>query len=175
MTETKLTQNIKRALIIKYSSAKYTSGTFKTNYGALEVPCGKWIGKGKENIDMACYAPSTQMITCCEVKITKADFNSKANLSFYGNRNYLVAPTKLAQYIVDIWKNNPDEFDKCTHAKDMRVSGCGVMAFDPLTAELSILAPCKKQNIHFAQKMALIEGILRAGCRDAEKYYQLKK
>lgn len=33
------------------------------------------------------------------------------------------------------------------------------------------LIKCKRKEIHLAQKISLIEGILRAGCRDAEKAY----
>lgn len=33
------------------------------------------------------------------------------------------------------------------------------------------LIKCKRKEIHLTQRMDLIEGILRAGCRDAEKAY----
>ena len=72
MTKTKITKEIEQALI-----QHYCSGQFKNCYGALEVPVGKWLGKGKENIDMACYKPSNQEIICCEIKVTKSDFNSQ--------------------------------------------------------------------------------------------------
>ncbi|GAA0191051.1 hypothetical protein [Lactobacillus kefiranofaciens] len=85
--KTKLTRKIEFAL-----AKKVLDSRFRTEYGALEVPCGNWIGKGKENVDFATYAPSTQEITCYEIKVSKSDFNSNASLSFYGHRNYLVAP-----------------------------------------------------------------------------------
>lgn len=50
--KTDLTKKIEQALI-----QKYFSGTFKTHYGALEVPVDYSLGKGKQNIDVALYDP----------------------------------------------------------------------------------------------------------------------
>lgn len=195
--KTVLTKEIERALI-----KRTANNAFRSNYGALEVPCGKWLGKGKENIDFACYAPANQEITCCEIKITESDFNSPASLSFYGNRNYLVAPFGLAKSIATtLQKHDHNVIDSWTHKKDLLYRGVGIMGYLPETAEeikqrysdqpglrdtmlkvlpkvkddFVVLKYCKVKAIHFAQKMSLIEGILRAGCRDASKYYSREK
>lgn len=49
--KTDLTKKIEQALI-----QKYRSGTFKTHYGALEVPVDYSLGKGKQNVDFALYS-----------------------------------------------------------------------------------------------------------------------
>lgn len=101
MTKTKLTKEIEQALV-----NKAMSGNFKNTYGALEVPCGQWLGKGHQNIDFATYAPATQEIVCYEIKVTMSDFNSHASLSFYGNKNYLVMPYDHRSKFVKLLKRN---------------------------------------------------------------------
>lgn len=169
MTKTKITKEIEQALI-----QHYCSGQFKNYYGALEVPVGKWLGKGKENIDMACYKPSNQEIICCEIKVTKSDFNSAASLSFYGNKNYLAMPLNLAQEIDYDWKHVPEECAKWTHIEQMRQSGCGIIGYDQQQKTITIVRNSKRREVHLNVKMQLIEGILRAGCRDAYKWYAKK-
>lgn len=182
MTKTKLTKEIEQALV-----TKTMSGNFKNIYGALEVPCGQWLGKGHQNIDFATYAPATQEIVCYEIKVTMSDFNSHASLSFYGNKNYLVMPYDLARKTINILQSH--KRDQLTHIKDMRRTGAGIIAYMPgsysdyqsnsealssyqkAINHLAVLKTSKKREVHFADKMALIEGILRAGCRDAAKAY----
>ncbi|WP_190812350.1 hypothetical protein [Lactobacillus crispatus] len=189
MTKIQLTKEIEKALI-----EKYCSNNLKKYYGALEVPCANWLGKGKQNIDFATYEPRTQDINCYEIKITKADFNSGASLSFLGNRNYLVVPYELGKYLADNWHNKA-ETENWTHSK-LPYSGIGVIAYLPekydelmekyahvailnqalndynhVSDKFVTLIKCKRKEVHLEQKMSLIEGILRAGCRDATKAY----
>lgn len=186
MSKTELTKEIEKALI-----AKILSGNFKTAYGALEVPCGEWFGKGKQNIDFATYAPLKQEITCYEIKITLSDLNSSASLSFIGNKNYLVLPYKLAKRVISIWKDQDlDEAQKqIKHIRDIINSRAGIIAYMPgnykdycqdsvalkdyqkAVGHLAVLVRCHHNDIHFADKVAIMEGILRAGCRDATKGY----
>lgn len=193
MTKTRLTKEIEKSLI-----AKTIAGNFKEAYGALEVPCGKWLGKGKENIDFATYAPLNQEISCYEIKINKADFNSNASLSLYGNRNYLVAPYSLAKYITDALQSHNHQVTKqWTHEKEMLFGKIGIIGYLPGTLtdiknfyyplptllssierdynkrqnNLVVLRKCRVKQIHLATKVKLIESILRAGCRDATKAY----
>lgn len=51
MTKTQLTKEIEKALI-----EKFCSNNLKNYYGALEVPCANWLGKGKQNIDFEDFA-----------------------------------------------------------------------------------------------------------------------
>lgn len=162
--KTNLTKKIERALI-----HKYCSGTFKTHYGALEVPVDYSLGKGKQNVDFALYDPKNQDLSCFEIKVSKSDFNSNASLSFIGNKNYLVASADLAVYLKENW-HNQKERQLWTHS-DLPLHGIGLMSYDEKQDNLSILINARHHDIHLAQKISLLEGILRAGCRDAEKAY----
>lgn len=163
--KTALTKEIEKALI-----KKYCVDQFRKYYGALEIPCNQFMGLGKENIDFATYEPASQDINCFEIKVTKADFNSQASLSFYGNKNYLVVSKKLGNYLMDCINNDKlDEINSWVHEEQMQsYNGTGIIVFDQ---KLSIVKPAKHRNIHLTQKANLIEGILRADCRDACKYY----
>lgn len=189
MTKTKLTKEIEQALV-----KRIAIGNLKSQYGAIEVPTGSWVGRGKENIDFATYSPRNQEISCFEIKVTKSDFNSNASLSFLGNKNYLVVPYDLGRYLADNWHDH-EITDTWTHSK-LALSGIGVLAYFPynydyirenyqdelirdqvlndyshVSNHFVTLIKCKRKEIHLAQRMSLIEGILRAGCRDAEKAY----
>lgn len=174
--KTKLTKEIEQALV-----KKYCSGTFKNTYGALEVPVDYTLGNGKENIDFATYNPTNQDITCFEIKVTKSDFNSQASLSFYGNKNYLVVPLDLGLYLKQNW-HNQTERQTWTHS-NLPLEKVGVIAYTPdinkVPSDLQlkvkdnflVLINAKHKDVHLGTKANLLEGILRAGCRDAEKSY----
>lgn len=190
--KTELTKEIEQALV-----RKELAGKFKIAYGALEVPCGfnSYLNLKKENIDFATYKPLTEEITCYEIKVTMSDFRSDASLSFYGNKNYLVAPLKLATEIDRLYNkyrygiNNPELKAEAKAFKEMFNSYAGIIAYVPGSYEdyksdpksvaiyqkavgkLAVIKNSKKRHLHLAQKMDLIEGILRAGCRDAVKGY----
>lgn len=163
--KTEKTKDIEYILIKKYCSK------FSGNYGAIEVPVDYSLGKGKQNIDFACYKADKQDIYCFEIKISKSDFNSSASLSFDGNYNYLVADKELADYLYTNW-HNQSERQNWTH-KDLAIHGVGLIEFDD--GKLTTLIKSKRHEIHLSQKISLIEGILRAGCRDAEKGYLEKR
>ena len=190
--KTDLTKEIEQALV-----RRELAGQFKTAYGALEVPCGfnSYLNLNKENVDFATYKPLTEEITCYEIKVTLSDFKSDASLSFYGNKNYLVAPLKLATEINELYSeyrfntNNPDLKSETKAFKEMSNSYAGIIAYIPdsyndyksdpksvaiyqkAVGKLAIIKNSKKRQLHLSQKIDLIEGILRAGCRDAAKGY----
>lgn len=64
-------------------------------YGCFEVTIGF---NGKERVDYMTY-DTKGIFRCYEIKVSKADFHSKAKLSFCGNYNYLVIPAELYQKI----------------------------------------------------------------------------
>ena len=164
--KTEKTKDIEYALIRKYCANK-----FNGNFGALEVPVDYTLGKGKQNIDFAYYKADKQDIYCFEIKISKTDFNSKASLSFDGNYNYLVADKELADYLYQNWHNQLER-QNWTH-QDLAIHGVGLIEFD--NDKLKTLIKPQRREIHLANKMSLIEGILRAGCRDATKGYLDKR
>lgn len=160
--KTKLTKEIEYSLI-----KKYCAGSFNNNCGALEVPVDYTLGKGKQNIDFALYKANKQDISCFEIKVTKSDFNSKASLSFVGNYNYLVVSNNLGQYLKQNW-HNQEERSSWAHP-DIPLHGIGVIVYQD--GQLKPLIKVKRHEIHLEQKIALIEGILRASSRDAIKSY----
>lgn len=163
--ETEKTKEIEYYLIKKYCSK------FSGNYGAIEVPTNYTLEQGKENIDFALYNARKQDIYCFEIKISKSDFNSSASLSFNGNYNYLVADKELADYLYTNWHNQLER-QNWIH-KDLSIHGVGLIEFDD--DKLTTLIKPKRHEIHLSKKISLIEGILRAGCRDAEKGYLEKR
>lgn len=86
-----------------------------------------------------------------------------------GNKNYLVASANLATYLKENW-HNQKERQLWTHS-DLPLHGISLISYDEKQDNLSILINTRHHDIHLAQKTSLLEGILRAGCRDAEKAY----
>ena len=66
-------------------------------FTCLEVTIG-WFGK--ERVDMMSY-DTKGIWRCFEIKISKADFHSKAHNTFIGNYNYYVMPKALYEEVKD--------------------------------------------------------------------------
>lgn len=86
MSKTQLTKDIEKALFY------YTKAHLLGVYGAFEVSLGS--GYGKERVDYMTMS-STNEFRCYEIKVSKADFNSNAALSFEGDFNYFVISLEL--------------------------------------------------------------------------------
>ncbi len=55
---------------------------------------------GREIVDCIMYNCQRET-TCYEIKVSKSDFRSKANLTFIGNKNYFVMPYSLYNEVKD--------------------------------------------------------------------------
>lgn len=66
-------------------------------FGCFEVTIG-WYGK--ERVDYITY-DTKDIWRCYEIKVSKADFHSKAKLSFVGNYNYYVLTRNLYEEVKD--------------------------------------------------------------------------
>ena len=101
MSKTTETLQLEQALI------DYT--VEKRIYGCPEVTIGFWNQHlGKEHVDFMTM-DSHGIIKCYELKVTLSDMNSKANLSWYGNYNYIVVSESLYADI-EKWKSKiPDD------------------------------------------------------------------
>lgn len=65
-------------------------------YGTNEVTIDfQRNGNGREIVDFLSYDPKKDIFRCYEIKVTMADFHSKAKKSWYGNYNYLVISSDL--------------------------------------------------------------------------------
>lgn len=81
---------------------KLEKDIFKTTqkqgvFGCMEVTIGWW---GKERVDYITY-DTKGIWRCFEIKVSKADFHSKAKKTFIGHYNYYVMPSKLYEQVKD--------------------------------------------------------------------------
>ena len=86
-------------LAIEKALYKYTKAGGLGIYGCFEVSLG--AGYGNERVDFMTLS-SDDEFRCYEIKVSKADFQSKAKLSFLGDFNYLVIPSRLLPEIQDL-------------------------------------------------------------------------
>ena len=86
MSETTLTKKIKIALY------QYTKAHLQGIYGVFECVMGvNTIGYGNEYVDFLTMSSDSEF-RCYEIKVSEKDLHRNAQLSFYGDYNYLVIP-----------------------------------------------------------------------------------
>lgn len=108
----------KETLLIEqvlYASLFGDNPSLAKEFGTTEVK----IGFGKElrehrvkneYVDFMSYDIRKDIFRCYEVKVSMSDFKSKANLSWYGNYNYLVLSNELYyQQSLKDWENTIPE------------------------------------------------------------------
>lgn len=136
-------------------------------YGAFEVKIGfhktsKFIQNREEYVDYMTYS-TDGIIRCYEIKTSKSDTKSKANLSFLGNYNYFVMPEDLYHEI----KNE-------AWFKDKTFNGAvGVIVLNNY-GKLSTIKNAKKNTTSLGMQTFLVESMVRSLSRDANKYYNIK-
>lgn len=102
---------------------------------------------------------------CYELKVTKADFRSKAKLSFVGHLNYFVLPQELYEKVA---KEVPE--------------GVGVLIFQPflvpedhqLPGYLTVVKKARRQELQVSEN-ALIHRLLGAQAREVGKAKQTER
>lgn len=151
MPKSKKTLEIEQALVNRTRE--------KTNcYGVLEVTIGHIAGgKGYDRCDYVEFDTSG-LTTCYEIKVSFVDLLSKNKLSYVGDKNYLVVTKELADRIEN---------------SNYNLGGVGLIVFN--NGNLSIVKKASKKTIGIGEKAELLEGIAKAGCRDATKYYVYKE
>jgi hypothetical protein len=127
MSESELTKLCKHA-IYEASGARGLGV-----YGCFEATIGQNVGN--ERVDFMTM-DSEGIFKCYEVKISKADFHSKAKLSFLGHYNYLVMPEKLYKELLK---------DDVVFA-GMLVRGIGVYTVSPENGMATCVRKAKKKN-----------------------------
>lgn len=152
MSKTKLTVEIEKALVKKTKEKKGL-------YGALEVTIGySEFRRDYERCDYMTFDSSNE-ICCYEIKVSIEDLQSHAKKTFVGNRNYLVMPKSMYK---ELKEKKPNL---------LRTGMIGIMTFDKNTYELKVQRRCSLHSMNISTKVQCLEGIARAGCRDASKYY----
>lgn len=97
MAKSELTLHIEKLLVKRLG---------RSEVGCKEVTIG-WYGN--EIVDfITVTANKAREIKCFEIKVSKADYHSKAHLTFIGHKNYFVMPDELyAELREDIIANYP--------------------------------------------------------------------
>lgn len=145
--ETELTKVIKKELLMR---SQRTKGC----YGAFEVtPMNTAYGAGYERCDYVEFNTKSE-ITCYEIKISVDDFKSKNKQTYLGDKNYLVIPDMILTDVLD---------SHLLHA------GIGIITFNESNSIFNIVKKCSKKTVGISERVALLEGIARAGCRDMRK------
>ncbi|WP_300999344.1 hypothetical protein [Lactobacillus taiwanensis] len=126
-------------------------------YGVLEVTIGHIAGgKGYDRCDYIEF-DTAGLIICYEIKVTLPDLMSNNKLSYVGDKNYLVVPEELAKKLEEI---------------DYNLGGTGLIIFNG--EKLVLKKRASKKVVGIGEKAELLEGIAKAACRDAGKYYLCK-
>lgn len=152
MSKTTLTRQIEGALW----KEKEVQGV----YGCFEVTIG--AGKGREIIDFITYQSNGEF-NCYEIKVTKADFNSSAKLSFHGDFNYYVIPSSLY-----------DEMSKDKYFEiRIKNSKIGLIVVDE-KGKLNSKIKAKRKFVKMATRAMLLEKMICSLNREVKKFYRTK-
>ena len=168
MSETNLTKEIKVALY------KYTKCHLAGIYGAFEVVMGaNTIGYGNEKVDFLTM-DSDSKFRCYEIKVSKEDLHSGAQLSFYGDFNYLVVPDES---LVPGVRDAAIKLVLSTYRYKTGIlvyHGCNVISRHSGEKELRYSFTLdyvpKRQKIRIEQRIANMYNMVRSGSRYATKW-----
>jgi len=152
MAETTLTKKIKIALY------RYTKAHLLGVYGVFECAMGaNTIGYGKEFVDFLTMDSNSEF-RCYEIKVSKQDLYSEANLSFYGDYNYLVVPDNLYE----------DAFAFIKERYGTR-GMVGILVYNK-NGGISSRLRASKQNLRIEQRVANMYNMVRSGSRYTTKW-----
>lgn len=85
----------KTELTLELEKAIWQETNKQGTFGCFEVTIGWW---GKERVDYMTYNTKGEW-RCYEIKVSKADFHSKAKKSFIGHYNYYVMTDELYEQV----------------------------------------------------------------------------
>lgn len=142
-------------------------------FGCFEVTIGYY---GKEIVDFITYK-TTGEFRCYEIKVSKSDFKSRANLSFHGDYNYYVMPAKLyvdlsLEYEKEAMKNQFYDGDpKKAFDRSLKHMGIGLLI---VTSKGSLQSQinAKRKNVNLSMRAKLSESMIRSLNREVSKYYR---
>ena len=146
MGKTQLTLDIETALYKKEQSSRGIMGCFEVTIG--------WYGS--ERVDYLTM-DFDGMFRCYEIKVTKADFYSKAHATFCGDFNYYVLPTELYEQV---------KHDIPAHV--------GVYVYEKPSLRWKYGLRCEKkaqrQGVNEEARNALYQSLIRSLCRERDKF-----
>lgn len=146
--ETSLTKEIKFALLQRTNQKIGTYGAFEVSFLSQYFK-----EKTKERCDYVEFDGLN--FTCYEIKISKSDFLSNATLSRFGQRNYIVAPKKLANWI------------KLVGTKKKNIGSIGIISYE--NGDFKVIKRCSKLKYTVGDNVQALEGFAKAASRDLSK------
>lgn len=120
-------------------------------YGAVEVTIGfQRNHQGHEIVDFMSYDAGRDTFRCCEIKVSMADFHSKAKKSWCGNLNYLVISQSLyAEQSAKDWREELP-------------ATVGLIVYDLESGEKKTIFRATKQEISSETKEMLKRSLIRS-------------
>ena len=88
--------------------------------------------------------------------LSKSDYLSDATLSRFGQRNYIVAPKKLANWI------------KLVGTKNKNLGSIGIISYE--NGDFKVIKRCSKLKYTVGDNVQALEGFAKAASRDLSKY-----
>lgn len=144
-------------------------------FGCFEVTIG-W--GGQEIVDFITYKTNGEF-RCYEIKVSKADFKSKAKLSFHGDFNYYVMPSELYEELKVDAKKEVENVKYYTEKEkselfDTRLKNqnLGLITISPLGYMQTVIKP-KRKYPDLSVRMTLLQSMLRSSNREIEKFYKV--
>ena len=157
-------------------SCLWKENSKKRLFGCFEVTIG-WYGD--ERVDYMTYKTNGEF-RCYEIKVSKADFKSKAKVSFLGDFNYYVMPVELYQELrKDARKEVADNDYYTEKEKDemfdtrLKNQGIGLITVNERGYMQSKITP-KRKYPDLSVRMTLLQSMLRSSNREVEKFYKVK-
>jgi hypothetical protein len=131
----------------------------ETSYAALEVPWGMFNGTGKdyEIVDCVSYE-NNGTIRCYEIKTSYSDLKHGQKMTFVGDYNYLVTTQEV--------------YDKIDYLGD-GLWGVGIFVVNE-HGYLKSVKRARKRNMSLGDKTTMLESMVRALSREANKLYMLE-
>lgn len=158
-------------------SALWKANLKMGTYGCFEVTIGVgWSDSGI--VDFITY-DSQGEFRCYEIKVSKADFKSKAKTSFEGDFNYYVMPSELYE---ELRVSAEKEADKTQWGKSRDNSkafneqlknwGVGLITVSD-RGNLFVQVKPKRKHLKATQRSNLLESIVRSQARELQKFYKI--
>lgn len=151
MTETTITKEIKLNLLKRTNKIIGKYGAFEVTYSSRYLKHQN--GAKKDRCDYVEWDGIN--FTCYEIKSSKEDFLSDAHLSSFGQRNYIVAPADVAQWI---------KTEGRTHRN---ISSFGILAYE--CSSFKTIKRCSVKNVNVGDAVLVLEGFAKAAARDMTK------
>lgn len=114
-----------------------------------------FFGGERDRVDAISYNSSKKEITCFEIKVSVADFHSKAKVSFVGNRNYYVLTEEVYEKVKDeiphdigVYVYKPKHLEKVIWCSEED-------KYIQIGDYLTLVKSCHKRDCHYDKEVLL--------------------